>query len=75
MSSSHKNPVCEKCSECLAGGLCVLLHRNCLVCEAPFCGNGYNYYDKHFCSVICMRTQRTIDIESETKLSKEREKI
>ncbi len=71
---AKKDPICELCSVCESGQKCNKTRRACLVCEKPFCGTGYNYYDKHFCSVVCMKIMRTIDIEEEDRVREEREK-
>ena len=74
MQKKQKDPICELCENCVEGKTCNKVHRKCLICEKPFCGTGYNYSDKHFCSVTCMKIQRTIDIEEEDRLREEREK-
>ena len=70
----QRNPICELCSSCVSNEVCSKGRRKCLIGEKPFCGTGYNYCGKHFCSVICMKIQHTIDIEEEDRLREEREK-
>jgi hypothetical protein len=46
----------------------------CFLCETKYDEKRFHYYDKDFCSVLCMKIQRTEDIRVEEEKEEENKK-
>lgn len=55
----------ELCDNCKVNEKKCRNYHECFLCMTPFCGSGYHYYNKNFCSSTCM---------TENRLAEEREK-
>lgn len=66
-------PVCEQCASCKNSTKKCSRYHKCDTCEEnEFCGAGYNYNDKHFCSVLCMSFHREADIDKQKKITQQK---